>query len=140
MIGTYSAYKKNFVFPLIFFNALFAINSPDMFSYKRHPKYSTTEYCFILFSFLVMLKAGYIFVPFLNKMHLVLSFPKCIDNLLSINHARRLLKSTFRCILIELTFSLLKRRQVSSAYSLKSQSDFISFTYNKESIGPKIYP
>ena len=108
-----------------------------------HPKYSTTEYCLILFSFLVMFKAEYFLFPLLNKINLVLSSPKCIDSLLSINHSQRLLKSTFRCFfLIELTFSLLKRMQV-SAYSLMSQSvavDFISFTYNKKRIEPKMDP
>ena len=33
---------RNFIFPLIFFNVLFAMDSPDMFSFKRHPKYSFT--------------------------------------------------------------------------------------------------
>ena len=76
-------------------------------------------------------------------MHLVFIFPKCIDSLLSIKHSQRLLKSTFRCFPIELAFSLLKRRQVSLAYSLKSQAvtaDFISFTDNKKSIEPKMDP
>ena len=41
---------------------------------------------------------------------------------------------------MELTFSLVKRRQVSSAYNLKSQSvtaDFISRPYNKKVLDPK---
>ena len=87
-----------------------------------------------------MFKAGYFFFPFSNKMHLVLFSPICKDNLLSINHSQRLLKSTFKCFFIKLTFLLLKRRQVSSVYSLKSQSvtaNFVSFTYKKKSIGPK---
>ena len=54
-----------------------------MLSSRKHPKYSTTEYSFVLFSFLVMLKQGYCFFPILNKIHLVLSSPKCIDSLLS---------------------------------------------------------
>ena len=142
MIGTYSAYKEC-CFSINFVNALFAMDSPDMFSSRRHLEYSTTEYCLILFSFLVMFTVGYCFFPFLNKIHLVLSSSKCIDSLLSINHSQRLLKSVFRCFSIELTFSSLERRQVSSAYSLKSQSvttDFISFSYNKKSIGPKMDP
>ena len=111
------------------------MDSPDRFSSRRHPKYSTTEYCLILFLFLVMFKVGYFFFPFLNKIHLVLSSPKCIGNLFSINHSQRLLKLTFRCFSIKLTFSLLKRKQVSSALRIKSQSvtaDLISFTYNKK--------
>ena len=106
-----------------------------MFSSRRHPKYLTTEYCLILFSFLVMSRAGYCFFPFWNKKHLVLSYPKCITGLLSIKHTQRLLKSIFRCFSIKLTFSLLKIRQISSAYSLKSQSftaDFILFPYNNK--------
>ena len=133
----------NFVFPLIFCNALFAMDSPDIISSRRHPKYSPTEHCLILFSFLVIFKAEYFYFPFLNKIYLVLSFLKCIESLLSTNHSHRILKSTFRCFSIELTFSLLKRRQASSAYSLKSQSvtaDLKSFTYNKKSIGPKMDP
>ena len=89
-----------------------------MFSSRRHPKHSTAEYCLILFSFLVMFKAGYCFFPFLNKICLVLSSAQCIDSLLSINHSQE----AFRCFSIELTFLLLKRRQVSSAYGRKSQS------------------
>ena len=45
--------------------------------------------------------------------------------------------------LVELMFSLVKRIQVSSACNLKSQSftvDFISFTYNEKSMGPKMDP
>ena len=106
--------KKN-CFSINFFNALVAMDSPDMFSSRRHPKHSTAEYCLILFSFLVMFKAEYCFVPFLNKICLVLSSAQCIDSLLSINHSQE----AFRCFSIELTFLLLKRRQVSSAYGRK---------------------
>ena len=61
-------------------------------------------------------------------------FPQ-IYSLLSIRHSQRLLKSTFTCFSIKLTFSLLKRRQISSVFSLKSQSvtaDSTSVTYNKK--------
>lgn len=87
------------------------------------------------FLFREVFKAGCSLFPFLNKLHLVLSFFKCIDSLSSINHLQRLLKPTFRCSWIELKFLLLKRMHVSSAYDLKSQSigvDFMSFTYNKK--------
>ena len=83
-----------------------------MFSSTRHPKYSKKEYCLILFSFLEMFKEGYCLFPLLNKIHLVLSSPKCICSLLSINNSRRLSKSVCRCFSIELIFSLLKRMQV----------------------------
>ena len=111
------------------------MDSPDMFSSRRYPKYSSIEYYLILFWILVMFKAGYFFFPFLNKIHSVLSSPNVLDSLLSTNYSHRQLKSTFRCFSIELIFSLLKRRQALSAYSLKSQSvtaDFISFTYNEK--------
>ena len=54
-----------------------------MLSSRKYPKYSTAEYCLVLLSFLVMLKEGYCFFPFFNKIRLVLSSPKCIDSLLS---------------------------------------------------------
>ena len=106
---------KKFCFSIDFFNAVFAMDSPDIFSSIRHPEYSSTEYCLILFSFLG--KAGYFFFYFLNKTHLVLSSLKCVDSLLSINHSKILLKSPFRYFSNELTFS----RLVSSCYRLNSQ-------------------
>ena len=41
-MGTYSTYKE-ICFSMNFFNALFAMDSLDMVSPRKHPKYSATE-------------------------------------------------------------------------------------------------
>ena len=51
----------------------------------------------------------------LNKIHFVLSWPKCTLNLLSTNQSHKLEKSFSSCLLILVTFSCWKTMQVSSA-------------------------
>ena len=60
-------------------------------------------------------------VPF--ELNTLFCFTKCIDSSLPtlLFHSRSLLKSSFRCFLIEWTFSLPKRIKVSSCYNVKSQ-------------------
>ena len=96
MIGTYSAYKK-ICFRINFINALFGIDVLDPFSSRKHSKYLTVEYCLNLFSFIVMFKAGYCLVSFMKKASLVLSYPKCVDSSLSINHSQSIPKTAIRC-------------------------------------------
>ena len=50
--------KRNFVFQLIISSGLFAMNSSEKSSSIRHSKYSTKEFCLILFSFLEIFEEG----------------------------------------------------------------------------------
>ena len=99
MIGTYSVHKVFlfFFFALIFLMPFLSWILQRCFHLEYILKYSTTEYSLILFSFLVNFKVEYCFFPFLNKIHLALSSPKCIDGLLSISDSQGPLKSTYRC-------------------------------------------
>ena len=136
MIGTYSVHKVFFFFffALIFLMPFLSWILQRCFHLEYILKYSTTEYSLILFSFLVNFKVEYCFFPFLNKIHLALSSPKCIDGLLSISDSQGPLKSTYRCFLIEQTFSILKRRQVSSGYSLICHNQLQLISYHLQTI------
>ena len=140
MTVTYSAYK-NFFFRINFINALFVIDALDPFSSRKHSKYLPVEYCLNLFSFIVMLKAGYCLVSFLKKASLVLSYPKCIDSSLSINHSQSIPKTAIRCFLVKITFFLLKRIKKIIEVQFQSHNRLQLISYNlctiKKVQGPK---
>ena len=68
---------RNFSLPFIFPSMLVAIDSPERFSSRIHPRYVTIECCSIIISPLLMLSFFRILHFFLPKrMDLVLSSPK----------------------------------------------------------------
>ena len=94
------------LFSVNLFKTILATASPDIFSSSKQPKYSITECCFIIFSFRVIIIERLDLFLLLNKMFLVLSSPKCIESLLSMNHSKRLLKSKFKILLRNLTYKV----------------------------------
>ena len=62
-----------------------------MSSSNKLPNYSTTDCCFITFSFRVMFNEKLVLFLLLNKTLLVLSSPKYIESPLFMNHSQRLL-------------------------------------------------
>ena len=115
---------KNLSLPLIFVRTFRAISRPDRVSSKRQPRYSTVENCFRVTPFLFMVIGSALILLFfgLNRIDLVLSSPKWMDNLLSTNQSHRLLKSVLSFASISDMFLWVNEMQVSSAYSLTSQS------------------
>ena len=76
-------FYKEFFFPIIFFKTILAIASPDKFLSNKQHQYSTTECCFITFSFRVMFNERLDLFPLLNKIFLLLSPQKFIESFLS---------------------------------------------------------
>ena len=66
------------------------MGSPKRISSRMQPKYMTLEYCFILMSLNCMFSGFEFLILFLvpNKMHFVLSSPKCILHSLSANQSQ----------------------------------------------------
>ena len=79
---------KNLSFPFIFLGALLAIDSPHKLLSGRQQRYSTQLYCLMKWSWKQIF--NFASVWFLVKsIAFVLSSPKRIDNLLSMNHSQR---------------------------------------------------
>ena len=72
------SYIKTLIFDLSFLKVFNAIDSPDIVSSSKQPKFVTLEYCFILIPFYIILS----FLAFFNlyfdpkSMHFVLSSPR----------------------------------------------------------------
>ena len=85
---------RNFNFWFIFLMVFNAIDSPDIVSSSKQPKYDTLEYCFISISLYIILS----FPAFFNlcfepkNMDFVLSSPRWMLNLLSMYHSHKLVK------------------------------------------------
>ena len=60
---------------------------PLKFSSNKQPMYSSAQCCFVTFSFPVMFNERLDLFPLLNKILLVLSYPKYVESLLSMNHS-----------------------------------------------------
>ena len=88
---------KNFNFWFICLMVFHAIDSPDIVSLSKQPKYVALDYWFISVSLYFMLR----FPAFFNwsfepkGMHFVLSSPRWLLYLLSTNHSYKLAKSLF---------------------------------------------
>ena len=121
-----------------------AIDSPDVVSSSKQPKYVTLEYCFISIPLRIILS----FPAFFNlsfeprSMHFVLSSPRWILNLLSTNHSCKLAKSLIYWCSILWTSLCWNVRPESFAYKSKLEWTAwgISLTYSKNKSGLKIDP
>ena len=120
------------------------MDSSDTLLSSIHPKYVTLLCCLILISPYLMSRSVWFFrchfVP--NRIDFVLSSPKWMLSLLSMNYSQRELKSLFSCSSIVLVSFAVYIRQVSSAYNNSSELTAcgISFTYKRKSNGPRIEP
>ena len=136
------SYIKTLIFDLSFLKVFNAIDSPDIVSSSKQPKYVTLEYCFILIPLYIILS----FLAFFNlsfdpkSMHFVLSSTRWILNLLSTNHSHKLAKSLFNWCSIVWTFLSWTVRPESSSYKnrLEWTTWGISLAYSKNRSGPKI--
>ena len=93
---------KNFNVWFIFLMVFNAIDSPDIVSSSKQPRYVTLEYWFISIPLYIILRFPASFnLSFEPKsMHFVFSLPRWILNLLSTNHSHKLAKSLFNWCLI----------------------------------------
>ena len=94
----YKNLSFSFIFPvyaIYHLGALLAIDSPHKLLSRRQPRYSTQLYCLLEWSW----KQIYNFASVLflvKRIAFVLSSPKWIDNLLSMNHSQRDENSLFK--------------------------------------------
>ena len=89
---------KNFNFRFIFLMVFNAIDSPDTVSSSKQPKYVILDYCFISIPLCIILSFPVLFNFICVKpksMHFVLSSPRWILNLFSLNHSHKLAKPLF---------------------------------------------
>ena len=111
---------QNLSFLFIFLRALLAIDSPHKFLSRRQPRYSTCNYIVWwndleneqIFNF-----SSVLFL--VKRIAFVLSSPKWIDNLLSMNHSQRDENSLFKIFLVFCMSLCWKYMHVSSAYKLE---------------------
>ena len=121
-----------------------AIDSPDIVSSSKQPKYVTLEYCFISIPLYIILNLpAFVKLNFEPKsMSFVFSSPRWILSLLFTNHSHKLPKSFLNWCSIVWTFLCWNVRPESSTYKNKSEwmAWGISLTYSKNRSGPKIDP
>ena len=108
---------RNFRRKYILSITLKAIDSHLILSCKVHPRYFTFACCLISMPLYTIFKdltfRSLCLVP--NNTDFVLSFLKCMLNLLSANQSHKFEKSLIRCCSISITLSCWKTIQVSSA-------------------------